>query len=618
MRHTLGLRTRLFLTMIPLVLAATALLALYLLSVTGDLYRDGIENQLVGQARLVASVVGPRWDDRAAMEQLSNDLAAAAGKRVTIIAADGTVIGDSDRDPALLENHAGRPEVHAALVGRVGQASRHSTSVDQDLIYVAVPVVRDGQVIGVARVAQSLDRVNAQLAILRVFAIVGVGLSGALAAALSALLARYILQPISGLTALADAMAAGQLDRRIAPRGGDELGRLGVAFNRMAAELGDTIASISDERAKLASLLETMGDGMLVVDHDGVIVMANSAAERMLDPATRFALRGAARTEVRGRALIEVARDHELTGVVRDARREGAVRSALIESGGRRTIRAVAAPVGGLAGGPVLLVLHDLTEVRRLETARRDFVANISHELRTPLASVRALVETLEGGAIEDEAVARHFLGLMREEVEQLTEMVRELLELSRIESGQVPLRLAPIAPYALIERAVARLGPQAERAGQTLVIAPAGDLSPVLADPERVGQVLLNLLHNAIKFTPPGGRITVSAERSGDAVAITVCDSGRGIDPDDLPRIFERFYKADKARSGGGTGLGLAIAKHLVGAHGGAISARNNTAGPGASFTFTLPVAAVSEPAAIGGVPPSTRAAGGRPAGRQ
>ena len=602
MRYTPGLRTRLFLTTIPLVLATTALLALYLLSVTRAIYLEGIENQLVPQARLVASAAAPRWDERAAVERLAVELGDAVGKRVTIIAADGTVIGDSAADPATLQNHADRPEVRAALVGDEGRSIRRSISIGDEEIYAAVPIVRDGRTLGVARIAQPLARINSQLAQLRIFAVLGVALSGALAAALSAFLARYILRPIGGLTELADAMAAGQLDRRIAPQRGDEIGRLAVAFNRMAEELGETIGIISAERARLAALLETMGDGMLMIDHEGVIVLANSAAERLLDPATRFASRRAAGgTEVRGRALVEVARDHELTGLVSDARHEGRVRSAQIESGGRRTILAVAAPVRDVAGGPVLLVLHDLTEVRRLETARRDFVANISHELRTPLASVRALVETLEGGAIEDEETARYFLGLMREEVDNLTELVRELLELSRIESGQVPLRLASVAPDELIGRAVARLSPQAERAGHALTSDPSDDLPPVLADADRIGQVLLNLLHNAIKFTPPGGRIAVWAERedarnAGAFVAFHVRDSGSGIEPNDLPRIFERFYKADKARSGGGTGLGLAIAKHLVGAHEGTLAVRNNTDGPGATFTFTLPIAAGRE----------------------
>ncbi|CAA9583454.1 MAG: Phosphate regulon sensor protein PhoR (SphS) [uncultured Thermomicrobiales bacterium] len=591
MSRTIGLRSRLLLTTVPLVLVATTLLALYLIQIARELYVTGAETQLLGQSRLVAGTAAGSWEDRAALDDLAKELSPLAGNRITIIARDGTVLGDSAVDPATMDNHADRPEVRAVLTDQRGLSVRYSTSVGREFIYAAVPIVRDATVVGVARVAQPLDRVNAQIARLRLVALIGVAFSGVLAAALAGLLSRYIIQPINNLTAVTSGMAAGDLDRRADPRGTDEIGRLGLTFNRMADELRETIGIISDERAKLAAILETMGDGLLMIDHDGEIVLANSAAERLMTPVIR-PQRARPRREARGRALIEVAHDHELPRLVREARQRGQVSSMLLElSGGRRTIRAVAAPVRGVAGGPVLLVLQDLTEVRRLETARRDFVANISHELRTPLASLKALVETLDGGAIEDDEAARHFLSLMNGEVDHLTQLVRELLELSRIESGQVPLDRAPIAPCDLIELAVARLATQAERANLDLTVEDCDNLPPVLADRERVSQIFLNLLHNAIKFTPAGGRIAVGAECQGGAVAFHVCDSGTGVDPDDLPRIFERFYKADKARSGGGTGLGLAIAKHLVGAHGGILSAQNNTDGPGATFTFTLPL---------------------------
>ena len=593
MSRTIGLRSRLLLTTVPLVLVATALLALYLIQVARDLYVTGAESQLLGQARLVAGTATGLWGDRLALDQMTKNLSGSVGNRITIIALDGTVLGDSELNPAAMENHAQRPEVSAVLADRTGVSVRYSTSTGREFIYAAVPIVRDGALIGVARIAQPLDRVNGQIAQLRLVALLGIAFSGVLAAGLAWLLSRYIIKPINDLTAVTSGMAAGDLRRRADPRGTDEIGRLGLTFNRMADELSDTIGIISDERAKLSAILETMGDGLLMIDHDDAIVLANSAAERLLNPISRLA-RPRPRREVRGRALIEIAHDHELPRLVLDARQQDQVSSMLIELGGsRRTIRAVAAPVRGVAGGPVLLVLQDLTEVRRLETARRDFVANISHELRTPLASLKALVETLDGGAIEDGDAARHFLGLMNGEVDHLTQLVRELLELSRIESGQVPLAREAIAPCDLIQLAIARLATQAERAGLELTTASRDDLPPVLADPERISQVFLNLLLNAIKFTPTGGRIVVGAERQGGAVAFRVRDSGTGIDPDDLPRIFERFYKADKARSGGGTGLGLAIAKHLVGVHGGILGAQNNSDGPGTTFTFTLPVAA-------------------------
>jgi two-component system phosphate regulon sensor histidine kinase PhoR len=252
----------------------------------------------------------------------------------------------------------------------------------------------------------------------------------------------------------------------------------------------------------------------------------------------------------------------------------------------------VAIPLALERGTVGLVVLHDLTDIRRADQVRREFVSNVSHELRTPLASLKLLVETLQEGAIEDEAAARGFLERMNVEVDGMTQLVRELLELSRIESGRVSLKIEPVSVEALLEPAVERLRPQAERADLSLQVLLPAEAPLVLADADRIGQVLLNLIHNAIKFTPAGGTITVAAVSRDGQMAVQVADTGVGIPPDDLARIFERFYKADKARSSGGTGLGLAIAKHLVQAHGGAIWAENRTGHKGALFTFTLPLA--------------------------
>jgi two-component system phosphate regulon sensor histidine kinase PhoR len=238
-----------------------------------------------------------------------------------------------------------------------------------------------------------------------------------------------------------------------------------------------------------------------------------------------------------------------------------------------------------------LVILQDLTRVRRLETVRRDFISNISHELRTPLAGLKSLVDTLRGGAIKDRPAAKRFLKRMDAEVDTLTQMVEELLELSRIESGQAPLRMAPTPVSEVVIPPVDRLRPQAERAGVEFTVLLPPELPPVLVDVERARLVLTNLVHNAVKFTPPGGQITVGARPAGEDVTISVQDTGVGIPADDVPRIFERFYKADRARSGGGTGLGLAIAKHIVQGHGGRIWAES-VEGEGSTFFFTLPVA--------------------------
>jgi two-component system, OmpR family, phosphate regulon sensor histidine kinase PhoR len=292
-----------------------------------------------------------------------------------------------------------------------------------------------------------------------------------------------------------------------------------------------------------------------------------------------------------GRSYVEVLRDHELSAIVRNCLDDGTQRSGTAWIGPeRRFLRLVATPLGRGREG-VLALIQDLSEVRRVETVRRDFIANVSHELRTPLTSLKAIVETLEEGAIAEPDAARDFLSKMHSEVDGMAHLVGELLELSRIESGQAALQVEALPVEGPIRRATARLEPQADRAGLTLEVQLPPELPAVRADEERIERVLVNLIHNAIKFTPPGGSVSIGAREVGGEVVVWVRDTGVGIDAADLPRIFERFYKADRSRAEGGTGLGLAIVKHLIQAHGGRIWAES-TEGAGSTFCFTLPVA--------------------------
>jgi two-component system phosphate regulon sensor histidine kinase PhoR len=389
---------------------------------------------------------------------------------------------------------------------------------------------------------------------------------------------------------VAHRLARGDLAAR-SPELRGEIGELSREFNAMSDQLSATIEQRTSERNQMAAVLSHMHDGIVITDAQGHVQSVNVAGNHLLETPPNGAT---------GRSLIEVTHSHELHQALRDVL-SGQTRQQRLEVNiGRRMLAAVITAVPGEGRGPGptgLVVLQDVTELHRLERARRDFVANIGHELRTPLASIKLLVETLTHSVHEDPEATQDFLSRIDVEVDGLTQLVRELLELSRLESGQVPLNRTTVDLPQLLKRAAARLRTQAERNDITIAVDTNPVLPPAYADPDRVEQVLINLLHNAIKFNHPAGRVTLQAEHTADGLLrVRVKDTGPGIPPDDLPRIFERFYKVDKARSGdqgreAGTGLGLAVSKHIVQAHGGRIWAES-VYGAGATFYFTLPIA--------------------------
>ncbi|MEA2661810.1 MAG: two-component system, OmpR family, phosphate regulon sensor histidine kinase PhoR, partial [Chloroflexota bacterium] len=355
-----------------------------------------------------------------------------------------------------------------------------------------------------------------------------------------------------------------------------EVRRLAAALDAMAGQARQEHALAQAERDRLGTLIAELGDAILFADRDEIVRLANPAAVRLLDAGPLL-----------GRRLVEVVRDHEIIDAIDTARSGGETVAQVEREGGRRVLRVSVKP---LAGGEILLAIQDLSSLRRLETQRRDFVANVSHELRTPLAALKAMVETLAGGAIDDGAAARDFLARIDHEVDGLTDMVGELLTLSRLESGADPLELREALAADLVRDAAARLQPLAARAQVTLATATDASGARVRVDRAVMAQVLANLVHNAIKFTPPGGTVTLGTTATATEVALFVRDTGAGIDPADLDRIFERFFKSDPSRATGGTGLGLAIAKHAVQAHGGTIAAASGGRGQGATVTVTLP----------------------------
>jgi len=350
------------------------------------------------------------------------------------------------------------------------------------------------------------------------------------------------------------------------------------AIHALGVSFEGRFAVLDAERARLEATLTQMTDGVLIADALGRIQMSNPAADKMFGESEALI----------GKTVSLALRHHQLIETWRKCQQSREMQSDSVELPGTRKFLQMIAIPDTHAGGAILL-FQDLTRVRRLETVRRDFISNVSHELRTPLASLKALTETLQEGALDDPPAAQRFLGRIQTEVDALTQMATELLELSRIESGQVPLELKMASPAQLISSAADRMKMQAERAGLNLTTDCADDLPEIRADLPRLQQVLVNLIHNSVKFTPAGGGITLSAKMDGKSIRFSVRDTGQGIPAEDLPRIFERFYRVDRSRTGGGTGLGLSIARHIVEAHGGSIRAESRE-GEGSTFYFDIP----------------------------
>lgn len=569
---------------ILLFLVGMGILGFYTVDSTRKTEINRLETQLTNEARLVAEISLPAFISPDKQSELDN-IAKTAGKaiqtRITFIAKNGTVLGDTDQSPLTMENHATRPEILAALSSGIGQSIRYSATLHEDMMYVAVPVVNQGQVLGLSRVALPLTPVESSIngiVLTIITAIVIVALLLIMAAALIAIL---ITRPVRQITEAAGGIASGKLDQQIPVRSKDEIGRLGRAFNEMSSSLKTTVELIENERSKLATILSSLTDGVIMTDSEGRILLANPAAERL------FNFRMAT---VSNCPLIEAAHDHEIDNLLKKCLVTGSEQSAQLDSAAGRFLRVIAAPLAAGGERGALVLFQDLTELRSLQTMRRELIGNISHELRTPLAGIKVMVETLKGSASDDKEATSDFLGRIDGEVDRLTQMVAELTQLSRIETGRAEFKLVPTDLNLLIEEVVTQLSPLAQKEQVCIATELTPNLPAIRTDRERVRQTIINLVHNAIKFNHPSGNVVVSTKADRESVIISISDSGIGISKEDLSHIFERFYKADKARSKGGNGLGLAIAKHTIQAHGGNIQARSEE-GKGSTFSFSLPL---------------------------
>jgi two-component system, OmpR family, phosphate regulon sensor histidine kinase PhoR len=518
-------------------------------------------------------------------------LAVALGRetraRVTIIAAGGEVVGDSEvpaAELAGLDNHAGRPEVREALAHGQGVAVRYSETLRADMLYVALLFHNPDRTPGVLRLALPLSSLDQAKREFRGVLAGSLGVAALLLVGCAYLVTRASTRSLHAVATIAARISQGELGTRIPVENGTEAGELARVLNEMALRTEEQLGRLSAEKNRLDTILRGMGEGIMVADPHGVITLVNPAFRDL------FALSA----ELQGKQLIDISRHpalHESFRAVIASRQER-VEELQLHGPKERTVLTHWVPLlenEQLQG--VVAVFHDISDIRQLEKIRKDFVANVSHELRTPVTVIKGYAETLLAGALEhNPEQASRFVGIICSHANRLAALIADLLTLSQLESGTIPMESRSVRLSDVAERVISLLEQKAAQRKITLDASRLAGAPAVLADPGRLEQVIFNLLDNAIKYTPSGGSVTLEAQELEEGVRLLVSDTGVGIPAKDLPRIFERFYRVDSARSRdeGGTGLGLAIVKHIVQLQGGTVSVQSS--GQGSTFFVTLP----------------------------
>ena len=544
--------------------------------------------RLRAEARILAEALSAPWSVQGPgtwVDELVDRSGRSTQTRLTVMAINGTVVGDTTASGEALraiENHAGRPEVREALSLGEGTDERFSNTARERQMYVAVHIRYEGRLLGVARASLSLARIEMRSSQLQ--RSLGVALLSvlALASALAWWLSRPLAEPMSRILEGAQALARGDLGKRIHEDRDDEFGQLARVLNQAASGIQEQFGSATRERARFSAVLAAMEDGLLAVDHRGIVLLANDALSRSHD------LGGSTGTH-----YLEVFRQAEIGALIDQVLTSEERRTAEIDlAGSGRSFVLVGVPFPaspGEAHGAVI-TFNDVSERKRVDRIRRDFVANASHELRTPLTSIRGFVEALEDGGLEETETAKRFLARIRANADRMASLVDDLLELSRLESGAQAPTLEPLDCSAVATDVVASFSKIAARKSIALqsIQAPA---PRVLSDGDRLRRILEHLVDNALKYTPDGGRVTVRLAPEGEGALVSVEDTGPGISPEHLPRLFERFYRVDTARSRelGGTGLGLSIVKHLADSMGASVKVASAT-DKGSTFEVRLP----------------------------
>lgn len=530
-----------------------------------------------------------RKEDAPVVDGICKDLRKLSGTRITVILPSGQVIGDSEEDPGRMDNHGDRPEVKEALNDRVGQAMRYSYTLRTNYLYVAIPVIEDDRLVGVVRASRSFASVERAMGNVYARIILTTAVVALVSALISLGLARHIARPLREMMAGVQQYAEGRFEHRLALPNTTELAELAAAMNVMAAQLRERVRTVDRQRSELDAVLSSMAEGVLAVDDKECVISLNRAAADLF---------GAHMDVARGRDIREIVRNPKIHECVRRMLAEGEPFEENVVLGGAEE-RHLRVSVTGLRGEQgrrigVLLVLQDITQLHRLERARSDFVANVSHEIRTPITSIKGYAETLVNEPQDDPERVRHFIEVIARQADRLAALVDDILSLAALERSETAQDavLEPMTLRPVIEASIQTCTPKAASKNVRLVAACDEDIE-VVAHAALLEEAIVNLIDNAAKYSRPDGEVRIEAARSAGTIEIRVRDSGAGIASEHLPRIFERFYRVDRARSRklGGTGLGLAIVKHIVALHHGSVTVES-VLGKGSCFTIHLPLA--------------------------
>jgi len=551
-------------------------------------YFEQIKSGLEARAYLIEKQVAELLDtpkDKD-IDAVCEYLGRRSDTRITVVLPSGLVVADSEKEPSTMDNHRNRPEIMAAMEeGRAGNSIRYSATLQKEMVYVAIPLKKDGEIKAVVRTSMPLTSLGKALRAVHGKILLGGSIIAVLAALTSLVVSRKISRPLEEMKKGAERFSRGDFDARLEPPDSEEMAGLAEAMNEMAAQLDERIRTILRQRNEQEAILASMVEGVIAVNTEKRIILINQAARDMFN---------IARNAARGRLLPKIIPHEEILEVVEKAmEQEGQAEEEIIRED--RFLHTSAATVRDTTGQAIgaVIVFNDITQIRRLENVRSEFVANVSHELRTPITSIKGFVETLLDGELDARENTERFLNIIHKQADQLNDIIEDLLILSRVEQGAEKKSIAfeRGSIKEVLESSIEVSGLKAAEKDIDIGLSCEDELQTRI-NPSLLSQAVINLINNAVNFSEPGGVVEVEAKRKNSSVVINVRDYGTGIGAEHLTRLFERFYRIDKGRSKklGGTGLGLAIVKHIAQAHGGAVTVESEP-GTGSTFSIFLPL---------------------------